>query len=200
MLLLCRKSCIFSAFLGCVERVRHSFFWSYFVEVREEVWFSPSCWGEAEGTTLTWVVSPILKDEADAKHLSEYLLCIWEPKKNAHRGGAHHWEESVHKYQALNCHPWMGWCGLGTGSLDHSDYFGQEDKLLSGHCPFLPTPPSKKPSDVRMEMAPLLCARSGCMQERNARHQQPGEAFLAVWEQTTRAFLCRPLYKVLLPS
>lgn len=56
--------------------------------------------------------------------------------------------------------------------------FGQEDKLLSGHCPFLPTPPSKKLSDVRMEMAPLLFARSGCMQERNARHQQPERHFL----------------------
>lgn len=78
--------------------------------------------------------------------------------------------------------------------------FGQEDKLLSGHCPFLPAPPSKKLSDVRMEMASLLFARSGCIQERNARHQQAGEAFLAVWEQTTHAFPPRPLYKVLLPS
>lgn len=164
------------------------------------MWFSPSwCWGEAEGTTITWVVSPIPEGWSWYKTLVRLFI-----------GRLRAW-----KVPMGWCLPLRGVCAQMSGpemsSLNGMMWswqgeprllwlFGEEDKLLSGHCPFHPTPPSKKPSDVRMERAPLLFARSGCMQERNARHQQAGEAFLAVWERTTHAFLCKPLYKVLFPS
>lgn len=94
-------------------------------------------WGRRNHNYLSGVTHPwrrkLMQNTCQSTH------CVSESPNSAHRAGAHYWEGSVYKSQALRCHPWMGWCGLDRGSPDHSIWTGRQAALWSLSLPSSPS-------------------------------------------------------------